>query len=274
MYVKKLYKRDLIMSEKANDRFLDALQRREEHRKNKRDEDITYKEKWLRHMDFLQSVSPQNNAVTFLYDTTVNGFIYVNDPQKILGTYDPVDFTCETGQDFLFSNIHPDQRSAALLILLKTISYTIEHPAANVKDLIANITFSYKRKNGTYIQLLQKSIVVETDDSGYPLLFLRYGYDISHLVKPSAGLIINNPHETLVWDYSITKKCLEQVNLLSTQEKKILYFLAEGKPSKEIADEVFLSPHTIDTHRRNLLKKMNCIDTTALITFAKMTGLI
>ena len=59
-----------------------------------------------------------------------------------------------------------------------------------------------------------------------------------------------------------------------TQEKKILALLAEGKQSKEIADELFISSHTIDTHRRNLLKKTNCIDTTALITFAKMTGLI
>ena len=134
--------------------------------------------------------------------------------------------------------------------------------------------FQYNRKGGGYIQLLQKLMVVETDTDGYPLLYLRYLYDISHLVKPSVGLIINGLDETLIWAYNDQNKTLDQVNLLSAQEKKILGLLAEGKGSKEIGDMLFISSHTIDTHRRNLLKKTHCIDTTALVTFAKMTGLI
>ena len=117
-------------------------------------------------------------------------------------------------------------------------------------------------------------MVVEADENGYPLLYLHYLFDISHLVRPSVGLIITSPDEILIWTYSIHKKCLEQVNLLSSQERKILLLLAQGKHSKEIADMLFVSHHTVDTHRRNLLKKTNCIDTTALISFAKMTGLI
>ena len=136
------------------------------------------------------------------------------------------------------------------------------------------MTFLYKRKSGAYFQFLQKAMVVETDSSGYPLLYLRYGFDISHLVRPSVGLIINAPNETLIWTYNTQKKILEQVNLLSAQEKKILGLLAQAKHSKEIGDMLFISSHTIDTHRRNLLKKTNCIDSTALITFGKMTGLI
>ncbi len=236
--------------------------------------DFSYREEWLNKMNFLHSVSAQNAAVVFLYDAAISGFIYMNDPVKILGNYDPADFTNETGQDFSFSNIHEDQRSAAMLVLLKTITYCIEHPSSCSNDVVSNMTFLYKKKGGQYIQFLQKSIVVESDTSGHPLLYLRYGYDISHLVKPSVGLIINSPHETLIWNYNTNNKRLEQINLMSLHEKKILALLAEGKHSKEIADMLFISSHTIDTHRRNLLKKTNCIDTTALITFAKMTGLI
>lgn len=236
--------------------------------------DPEYREKWLKKMEFLTSVSAHNNAVIFLYDASVTGFIYMSDPKKILGGYHPSDFISETGQDFSFANIHPDQRSAAILILLKTLSYGIEHRPFDIKKTVANMSFLYKRKDGEYFQFLQKSIVVETDESGNPLLYLRYGYDISHLVKPSVGLFINAPGETLIWDYNTHKRSLEQVNLLSMHEKKILVLLSEGKTSKEIADILFVSSHTIDTHRRNLLKKTNCIDSTALITFTKMTGLI
>lgn len=234
---------------------------------------VEYRKKWLAQMEFLSSVSAQNNAVIFLYDTSISGFIYMNDPQKILGNYDPADFISETGQDFSFNNIHPDQRSAAIMVLLKTLSYGLDHRTTDLNNTVANMTFLYKKKDGKYFQFLQKSIVVERDPEGNPLLYLRYGYDISHLVKPSVGLIINAPAETLIWNYNIEKQCLEQVNLLSSHERRILSLLAEGKTSKEIADILFVSSHTIDTHRRNLLKKTNCTDSTALITFTKMIGL-
>jgi DNA-binding CsgD family transcriptional regulator len=233
-----------------------------------------YREKWLKKMAFLDSISAQINAVILLQDTSVNRFLFMSDKKKILGNYDPDDFTSETGMDFSFNNIPPSQRSAALLIQLKTLSYCMEHTSWGVNNVVANMMFSYKKKSGGYFQFLQKTMVVEMDPSGHPLLYLRYGFDISHLVRPSVGLIINAPDETLIWTFNIQKKCLEQVNLLSGQEKKILALLAEGRHSKDIGDMLFVSHHTIDTHRRNLLKKTNCIDSTALITFAKMTGLI
>ena len=233
-----------------------------------------YREKWLKKMAFLESISAQSSAALLLHDVSANRYLFMSDRKKLLGNYNPADFTSETGVDFSFSNIHPEQRSAALLIQLKLISYCIEHPYTCLNNIVGNMTFLYKRKSGEYFQILQKSMVVETDENGYPLLYLRYLFDISHLLRPSVGLIITSPDEILIWIYSTSKKCLEQVNLLSLQEKKILVLLAKGKHSKEIADMLFVSHHTIDTHRRNLLKKTNCIDTTALVSFAKMTGLI
>ncbi|MGI8580733.1 MAG: response regulator transcription factor [Chitinophagaceae bacterium] len=233
-----------------------------------------YREKWLKKMEFLNSISAQTNAVILLHDTSVNRFLYMSDKPKILGNYNPADFTSETGMDFFFSNIHAEQRSAALLIQLQIMSYGMDNSSACLNNCVANMRFLYKRKSGGHFQFLQKAMVVETDPSGYPLLYLYYGFDISHLVRPSVGLIINTPDETLIWAYNIHKKSLDRVNLLSRQEKKILGLLAQGKHSKEIGDMLFISSHTIDTHRRNLLKKTNCIDSTALISFAKMTGLI
>jgi len=238
--------------------------------KGKRD----YREKWRKKIKFLDSLSAQTNAVILLYDTSVNRFLFMSDKAKILGNYNPEDFTSETGVDFFFSNIHAEQRSAALLVQLRILSYGMDNFSVCLNNCVANMTFLYKRKTGGYFQFLQKAMVVETDPSGYPLLYLHYGFDISHLVRPSVGLIINAPDETVIWAYNTHKKSLERVNLLSAQEKKILGLLAQGKHSKEIGDMLFISSHTIDTHRRNLLKKTNCIDSTALITFAKMTGLI
>ena len=44
---------------------------------------------------------------------------------------------------------------------------------------------------------------------------------------------------------------------LSKREKEILKLVGEGKTSQEIADTLFIGKTTVDTHRKNILKKLN-----------------
>lgn len=53
--------------------------------------------------------------------------------------------------------------------------------------------------------------------------------------------------------------------LLSKRELEIVSYLEKGFTSKEIAEELFLSNHTVDTHRRNILRKSEVRNTTELI---------
>jgi DNA-binding CsgD family transcriptional regulator len=55
---------------------------------------------------------------------------------------------------------------------------------------------------------------------------------------------------------------------LSKTEKTVLRHIADGKTSKQIADELNVSRHTIDTHRRNMIGKTNAANTAALIILA------
>ncbi|GAB3719138.1 response regulator transcription factor [Flavobacterium koreense] len=56
--------------------------------------------------------------------------------------------------------------------------------------------------------------------------------------------------------------------VLSSREKEILRLIGEGKTSQEIADILFIGKSTVDTHRKNILKKMNIQGKTDLIRFA------
>lgn len=62
--------------------------------------------------------------------------------------------------------------------------------------------------------------------------------------------------------------------LLSKQEKKIIQLVAQGLSSKEIGDKLFISKNTVDTHRRNINRKLDLNSVGALITFAHENGLI
>ena len=55
---------------------------------------------------------------------------------------------------------------------------------------------------------------------------------------------------------------------LTTTELRILSLLAEYKTSKEIAQELFISPRTVDTHRNNICQKLNIHGSHALVKFA------
>ncbi|KAF0250419.1 MAG: TRAP-type C4-dicarboxylate transporter periplasmic solute-binding protein [bacterium] len=61
---------------------------------------------------------------------------------------------------------------------------------------------------------------------------------------------------------------------LTSREREILQLIAEGKTNKEIANILSLSLKTIETHRTNLMKKLQVKEVTGLVQYAIRKGLI
>ena len=61
---------------------------------------------------------------------------------------------------------------------------------------------------------------------------------------------------------------------LTKREREILKLVAEGFKSKEIADYLCISVHTVETHRAALMKKLNLHNTAALVAFATEKGIV
>lgn len=61
---------------------------------------------------------------------------------------------------------------------------------------------------------------------------------------------------------------------LTTRELEIVELIAEGKSTKEIASHLFLSTHTVYTHRKNIMKKLGVNSGAELILYAIKTGLV
>lgn len=60
----------------------------------------------------------------------------------------------------------------------------------------------------------------------------------------------------------------KDVPKLTRREKHILTLIAEGKTTNTIADELFISPLTVETHRRNLMQKLAVSNAASLIKVA------
>ncbi|UXX81379.1 LuxR C-terminal-related transcriptional regulator [Reichenbachiella carrageenanivorans] len=61
---------------------------------------------------------------------------------------------------------------------------------------------------------------------------------------------------------------------LSDREMEVLELVSEGRTTKEIADQLFVSARTVDTHRVNMMKKLNVQNTAELIKKAAHLKLI
>lgn len=61
---------------------------------------------------------------------------------------------------------------------------------------------------------------------------------------------------------------------LSDRERQVLKLVAEGKTSQQIAEELFLSVNTVQTHRSHIMEKLGLHNRTDLIRYALRKGLV
>ena len=67
---------------------------------------------------------------------------------------------------------------------------------------------------------------------------------------------------------------LDRIPSLSRREKDIVQLLSKGKSTQEIADQLFLSFLTVQTHRRNILQKYKMKNVAELMTFLLKNNLL
>src|SRR5665647_600218 len=133
----------------------------------------------------------------------------------------------------------------------------------------AFLDYKYKiaENKPDYFRMLQHISVFEADKNNHPIFLINQFSDITYLKKKEdCTLAIKMPDgKVLFYKFNVYSKTVSDFGQFSEREISILQLLAHGLTSKQISDLLFISPHTVDTHRRNMLEMTNCVDTTALI---------
>jgi DNA-binding NarL/FixJ family response regulator len=73
---------------------------------------------------------------------------------------------------------------------------------------------------------------------------------------------------------SLRKNNDTEAPVLTRREKEVIELIAEGMTNNEIAQKLFISVSTVDTHRKNILSKLNAKNTAELVKLAFMYKLI
>ncbi|WP_276380994.1 response regulator transcription factor [Flavobacterium sp. H4147] len=80
--------------------------------------------------------------------------------------------------------------------------------------------------------------------------------------------------EKYLTNSSRIEKQVSNLTELSSREKEILVLIAQEYNTAEIAEKTFISLNTVNTHRRNLLSKLNAKNTAGLVKYAVENGLV
>jgi len=98
---------------------------------------------------------------------------------------------------------------------------------------------------------------------------LRNGYEF--YAKTITNILLNN-YLDQKGDDSAEKKRRQQA--LSPRELEVLKNFGEGLSNREIADKLFISIRTVETHKNNIMKKINLKTTVDLVKFALKNNII
>lgn len=166
-----------------------------------------------------------------------------------------------------FNRIHPEDQPFVLSFENFIGTFYANLPIEKIPCYKTRYDYRVRKANGEYLRILQQVVVIDYDDEGFFYKTLCVHTDISDLKVEGKPLlsIIGIDGEPSYININVEQKYIA-ASFLTRREKQIVNLLIAGKVSKEIACELCLSLHTIETYRKKLLKK------TATCTTAELVG--
>ena len=179
--------------------------------------------------------------------------------EYILG-YKPEEFTLELYID----SIHPDDLPHLIAIQQKVSEFTLD--ADYRERMMYKYCYDYriKNKDGLYQQFYIQHFYPELSDNNNPQRAFSLLTDISHIKK--GGVPTLNIFKLGDGIIKILNEDDSNQIQLTAKENEIFEYLVKGYTSQDIADALGISKHTVDTHRRNILKRNNCANTSELLS--------
>ncbi|BEG98847.1 response regulator transcription factor [Bacteroides sedimenti] len=141
----------------------------------------------------------------------------------------------------------------------------------NISIVIVNPAF------GGYFDVAK--FKVETSGTSKMIALVSSFVDKSTLNKYDETLSVYDDQKTIYEKINSLlsqpkKRSQEDDEMLSAREKEIIVYVVKGMTNKEIADNLFISIHTVITHRRNIAKKLQIHSTAGLTIYAIVNNLI
>lgn len=207
------------------------------------------------------------------FETLQMDYVY-NGISDVLGIK-PKEFTVNK----LFEIMHPDdlefmhkKEALATNFLLNTIS------TEKLSEYKVMYLMRLKDNSGSYKTILHQTKVVNTSLDGKAQQVLGIHTDVTYLNIPYDNNVsfISHKHPSFHYKTSDLGYVLAKdfKNNYTKREIEIIKLLSKGEKAESIANKLHISLLTVNTHKRNILKKSNCKNAKQLIAKCIRQGLI
>jgi DNA-binding CsgD family transcriptional regulator len=219
---------------------------------------------------------PPNESFSIMTNTTLQSYPFVSKNIEYALGLDRHEMQSK-GVPYWFSRIHPNDLAIWMNILEDLMVFTMTEVKREDRERLS-FTWNYRVKNnkGEYLNMLEHQTPTYFDDFGKPVVAIAHctivGKEENKPIIAIAKMLNDrNEYETL-YHKNYSQKLLT-ISSISKREQDVIRLLALNKTSKEIAEKLFISQHTVDGHRRNLLKKLNYKSTNELVQYCLVNQL-
>lgn len=176
------------------------------------------------------------------------------------------------GMNYFWSLFHPKDIKLWLECLESLMIFTMTKLSDEQRKKMS-YTWNYRIKvaNKNYVNIVQNTTPIQFDEANKPVIGLAH-YTVLNGEVPmdicacAKYLNKNNEYETLFYK---NISCTNLLSDISNRERDVIRLLISKKTSKEISECLHISKHTVDTHRRNILKKLQLSSTSELTSYFK-----
>jgi DNA-binding CsgD family transcriptional regulator len=168
---------------------------------------------------------------------------------------------------------HPDDAPRHERAFTKLIALGFSMRSNPEKTLFYCVHFRMKDTRGVYNHLLFQGYLFRTPEEGNNVYVLMVISNINQLISKHPGIFYYMGTDRNFFR-NMDEEMLKSKIHLSHREISILEQVSRGLTSEQIAKQMFLSTHTVSTHRRNVLKKNGANTTNELIFNLKEAGVL
>ena len=195
--------------------------------------------------------------------------------QEVLGIA-PEEFTLESGMELM----HPDDLSHLYEKEAVSIDFLYTKiPAEDIPCYKVAYLLRMRHANGFYKTILHQAKALKISEDGKIQLVLGIHTDVTDLNIPfNHNVSFKGYHKPSYYAtyhnglFTLGENTFK--NRFTKREKEIIQHISLGHKFKEIADKLYVSPHTINTHKKNILLKSDCKSMPEVIARCIREGII
>ena len=225
------------------------------------------------HIDFLESIKTVHNSAISIFDMAKMQHAYLSSTfEDLLGWN--LEEAGKPGHEYIDSRLHPEDKEHLEQVssqFFELILKVKKEDRQNMRHYKMIMDYRTKGKRDQYVRVIEQHKLLEFDMDGnvwlgLGIMDLSPDHDLEsrcryRLVNTKTGELFHFPKET-------------PSNNLSLREQEILQLLSKGLISKQIADKLFISVNTVNTHRQRIIEKLNVRNTVEAVQYASRIGII